>query len=181
MSELHAVSFRGALYSPAMSRMRRPAAPLVLVAGLVALGCASAPANPTGAIHDFTMRDRVARVNAGQTLEEARVILGDDPVRKPGHPDDPYPSPHRTQLFTTPAGVSVRIDVYVVATRPAEGCPDVHFEDEPIAYLDGVVAGKDWAWVERHWRAWGGSLEALRDAQDRHRCPYPVPETKPES
>jgi hypothetical protein len=64
----------------------------------------------------------------------------------------------------------VRVEVYVVATRPAEGCPDVHFEDVPIAFVDGVVEGKGWGHLERRWRTWGGGLQALRSAQERRRC-----------
>jgi hypothetical protein len=47
----------------------------------------------------------------------------------------------------------------VVAARSAEGCPDVHVEDAPVVFRDGVVAARGWEAVEADWRGWGGSLE----------------------
>jgi hypothetical protein len=150
---------------------RRIAAPFLVWIPLAwAVGCASAPADPTGAIHDYAMRERVAAVEVGQTLDEAHAILGDAPVRRPGHPERPFPSPRSALTLTARDGASVRVEVYVVATRPAEGCPDVHFEDVPIAFVDGVVEGKGWGHLERRWRTWGGGLQALRSAQERRRC-----------
>jgi len=154
-------------------RIAAPAAIALAAVWLAAVGCAGASGEAPHLVHDFTMRERVARVQAGQTLEEAHAILGDAPVRKPGHPDDPFPTPHRALELVAATGEPVRVEIYVVAARTAEGCPDVHWDDEPVAYLDGVVAGKGWVFVERRWRGWGGSLEALREVQNRHRCPVP--------
>jgi len=144
----------------------RIAAPLALCV----VACASAPAGTEGAIADYAMRERVAAVRVGQTWDEARAILGDAPVRRPGHPERPFPSPRRALTLTTPDGAAVRVEVYVVATRPAAGCPDVHFEDVPVAFVDGVVVAKGWPDLERSWRAWGGALQALRRVQERRLC-----------
>jgi len=120
------------------------------------------------------MRERLRGVEVGQSAEQARAILRREPVRKPGHPDDPFPSPLHALALTTPTGERVEVEVYVVATRPARGCPDVHYDDMPVAYVDGVVAGTGWEFVEWRWRDWGGSLAALREAQDRFRCREPA-------
>jgi hypothetical protein len=159
-----------------MLRMRSPfAATLLLAFCACAGGCVTAPEDPNGAIQAFEMRERFARVEIGELDEQARHRMGERPVRKPGHPDDPFPSPRRTIAFTDRDGTPVWVYLYVVATQHAEGCPDVHFEDEPIVTRGGYVFGKGWDFVERHWRAWGGTLEALRDARDHRDCPDAAP------
>jgi len=118
------------------------------------------------------MRARVERIAPGQSEAAARAILGRDPVERPGHPGDPFPSPLRALALETPSG-PLRIETYVVLARAAEGCPDVHVEDVPVAFRAGAVAARGWQEVEANWRAWGGSLEALRDARDTYRCSQP--------
>ncbi len=164
--------------------MRRGTArgPRVLATALAALGCASDAPRETPrdapAIQDFAMRERVERVAIGQTAEQAHAILGRDPVQRPGHPAKPFPSPLRTISLDTRAGESLRIEVYVVAARPAEGCPDVHIEDVPVVFRDGVVAARSWEEVEASWRSWGGSLETLRRVRDTHQCDAPRAESE---
>ena len=119
------------------------------------------------------MRARVERVAVGQSAEEAHAILGNDPVRRPGHPGDPFPSPARTFTLEASAGEPLRIEVYVVAARGAEGCPDVQIEDVPVVFRGGVVAARGWEAVEAGWRSWGGTLAALRSARDTHQCTDP--------
>jgi len=121
------------------------------------------------------MRARVERTAIGQSAAQAQAILGRDPVHKPGHPAEPFPSPRRELSLVTPAGESVRVALYVVAARSAEGCPDVHYEDVPVVFVDDVVVARDWESVEQRWRGWGGSLGDLRDARDGHQCRYPRP------
>jgi hypothetical protein len=141
-----------------------------LAALLAALGCASPDAREVAAIGDYEMRARVARVEVGQSAAQARAILGRDPVHRPGHPDRPYPSPLRSFELRAPEGDPVQIELYVVAARAAAGCPDVHYEDAPVAFRRGVVAARGWHDVEASWRGWGGSLAQLRDARDGVRC-----------
>jgi hypothetical protein len=149
-----------------------------LAIALAALGCASrsaiAPRHGFAAIHDFAMRARVERVAVGQTTDEARAILGREPVHKPGHPDDPFPSPVRAFTLEPKRGDALRIELYVVAARAAEGCPDVQIEDVPVVFRGGAVAARGWEAVEAGWRAWGGTLAALRSARDTHRCDAPA-------
>ncbi len=71
------------------------------------------------------MRARVERVAVGQSDAAAHAILGRDPVQRPGHPEDPYPSPRRTLALETPIGGALVLELYVVTARAAEGCPDV--------------------------------------------------------
>ena len=118
------------------------------------------------------MRARIDRVAIGQTAEQAHAILGRDPVERPGHPSAPFPTPLRAVAMKTPTG-SVQIELYVVAARAAEGCPDVHVEDVPVVFLDGVVAARSWEAVEASWRGWGGTLESLRRVRDTWRCDAP--------
>jgi hypothetical protein len=118
----------------------------------------------------YAMRDRVERVEVGQSLAEVRAILGRDPVRKPNHPEAPFASPLQALDLRAPDGRAVRLETYVVAARPVDGCPDFQYEDVPILYVDGAVAYKGWGAVEWTWRDWGGSLAALREVQDRLRC-----------
>jgi hypothetical protein len=159
-------------HSAAMARVSACAASLVIA--LAALACASgrprALARDPAAIQDFAMRARVGRVATGQSAEQARAILGTDPVQRPGHPSDPFPSPRRSISVATPTGESLRIELYVVGARSAEGCPDVHVEDAPVVFHDGVVAAKSWEDVEARWRGWGGSLESLRHLRDTYQC-----------
>ena len=145
-----------------------------LAIALAALGCAtgSGPREST-AIHDFAMRARVARVAVGQSAEQARAILGSDPVHKPGHPGDPFPSPVRAFTLEPPRGEALRIELYVVTARAAEGCPDVQIEDVPVVFRGGVVAARGWEAVEANWRNWGGTLAALRSARDTDVCGAP--------
>jgi hypothetical protein len=49
----------------------------------------------------------------------------------------------RISVLPTPAGESVRVELYVVAARSAEGCPDVHYEDVPVAFVDDVVVARE--------------------------------------
>jgi len=150
---------------------------VLLAIALAALGCASdsarETARPRSAIQDFEMRARVDRVTVGQSAAEARAILGRDPVERPGHPSDPFPTPLRALALETPAGGAVQIELYVVAARAADGCPDVHVEDVPVVWLDGVVAARSWEAVEASWRSWGGTLESLRGVRDTWRCEAP--------
>ena len=121
------------------------------------------------------MRARVERVAIGQTAAQAHAILGRDPVERPGHPGEPFPTPLRTLALETPTGGSLRLELYVVAARAArEGCPDVHVEDAPVVFLDGVVAAHSWQVVEASWRGWGGTLESLRRVRDTWRCEEPT-------
>jgi hypothetical protein len=140
---------------------------------IAALGCASEPAREaaraSAAIQDFAMRARVDRVAIGQTAEQAHAILGRHPVERPGHPSEPFPTPLRAVAMKTATG-SLQIELYVVAARAAEGCPDVHVEDVPVVFLDGVVAARSWEAVEASWRGWGGTLESLRRVRDTWRC-----------
>ncbi len=151
---------------------------------LAALGCASGSAREgareSAAIQDFAMRARVERVAVGQSAVEAHAILGRDPVHRPGHPAEPFPSPLRQVSLETPTGDSLRIEVYVVAARSAEGCPDVQVDDVPVVFRDGVVAARGWEAVEAGWRSWGGSLEALRRIRDTHRCDAPFAASAPQ-
>jgi hypothetical protein len=147
--------------------------PRMLVLALAALGCAPRVnlfASQPAAIHDFAMRARVARVAVGQSAEQAHAILGSEPVQRPGHPADPYPSPRRAVSVATPTGEVLRIEMYVVGARSAEGCPDVHIEDAPVVFRNGVVAARSWEEVEARWRAWGGTLESLRHVRDTSQC-----------
>ena len=145
-----------------------------LAVAWVALGCASEPAvHRPAAIHDFAMRARVERVAVGQSTAQARAILGSEPVHKPGHPGDPFPSPSRAFTLEPARGEVLRIELYVVAARKAEGCPDVQIEDVPIVFRGGAVAARGWESVEASWRDWGGTLAALRSARDTYRCESP--------
>jgi hypothetical protein len=147
---------------------------VLLAIALAVLGCASDSAREmsreTPAIQDFAMRARVARVAIGDSAAEAHAILGRDPVVRPGHPDQPFPTPLRTLALDTPSGRSLAIELYVVAARAAQGCPDVHVEDVPVVFLDGVVVACSWEAVEASWRQWGGTLESLRRVRDGWLC-----------
>jgi hypothetical protein len=145
----------------------------MLAIALIALGCAShepALASGPGAIQDYAMRARVARLAVGQSAQEAHAILGREPVQRPGHPDDPFPSPRQAISVATPTGETLRIELYVVGARSAEGCPDVHVEDAPVVFQNGAVAALGWEEVEARWRGWGGSLESLRRVRDTYQC-----------
>lgn len=145
----------------------------MLAIALIALGCASnepALASGPGAIQDYAMRARVARVAVGQSAQEAHAILGREPVQRPGHPDDPFPSPRQAISVAMPTGETLRIELYVVGARSAEGCPDVHVEDAPVVFQNGAVAALGWEEVEARWRGWGGSLESLRRVRDTYQC-----------
>ena len=150
---------------------------VLLAIALAALGCASEQARetprPDAAIQDFEMRARIDRIAIGQSAGEARAILGRDPVERPGHPSDPFPTPLRALALATPTGGSLQMELYVVAARAATGCPDVHVEDVPVVFLDGVVAARSWETVEANWRGWGGTLESLRRVRDTWRCDAP--------
>lgn len=150
----------------------RPAA-LAAAAISILLPPACASRGPQ-VVAPYAMRDRLERVEVGQSLAEVRAILGRDPVRKPNHPGAPFASPLHALELRAPDGRAVRLETYVVAAHPAEGCPDFQYEDVPILYVEGVVAYKGWAPVEWTWRDWGGSLAALREVQDRLRCPDDV-------
>ena len=151
---------------------------VLLAIALAALGCASQPPREApragAAIQDFAMRARVERVAVGQTAERAHAILGRDPVERPGHPSEPFPSPLRSLALQTPNGRPLHVELYVVAARAAEGCPDVHVEDVPVVFLDGMVAARSWEAVEAGWRGWGGTLESLRRVRDTWRCDVPA-------
>ena len=147
---------------------------VLLAIALAALGCASSsprePAREGDAIHDYAMRARVARVAVGQTEDEAHAILGREPVQRPGHPDEPFPSPRHAISVATPTGETLRIELYVVGARSAEGCPDVHVEDAPVVFQRDAVAALGWEEVEARWRGWGGSLDSLRRVRDTYQC-----------
>ncbi|MGH0029136.1 MAG: hypothetical protein ACQGVC_05065 [Myxococcota bacterium] len=138
---------------------------LLLAVGLVA--CQS-PGPPSVPAH--VLRERHRAVEIGQTRAQVRDQMGDVPVRRPGHPDAPFPTPYREVELRPPGGGSLRLEVYVVATRPAEGCPDVQYDDRPVAYRDGRVVATTWEELEWGWRDWGGDLASLRAAQDRFVC-----------
>ncbi len=130
-----------------------------------------APEPQVTSVPPYGVRDRMDRVAVGQPQATAQAILGRQPVRKPNHPQAPFPTPLWALELRTPDGRSVRLESYVVATRPARGCPDFQYDDVPVAFVDGVVAGKGWEYLEENWRGWGGSLDALRAARERPSCP----------
>ncbi|HKA14840.1 MAG TPA: hypothetical protein VKH41_07475 [Myxococcota bacterium] len=147
-----------------------------LAIALAALACASRGggfSSTPPAIQDFAMRARLERVAVGQSADQAHAILGSDPVQRPGHPENPFPSPRRAISIATPTGESLRIELYVVGARSAEGCPDVHIEDVPVVFRDGVVAARGWEAVESSWRGWGGTLAELRAVRDTYQCSDP--------
>jgi hypothetical protein len=141
------------------------------------LGCASGRSVPLAsgpaAIQDFAMRARVERVAVGQSADQAHAILGREPVQRPGYPAEPFPTPRRAISVATPTGEVLRIELYVVGARSAEGCPDVHVEDAPVVFRGGVVAARGWEEVEARWRGWGGSLDELRRVRDTYQCDAP--------
>jgi hypothetical protein len=49
----------------------------------------------------------------------------------------------RVAEWTTPSGGAIRLEVYVIATRPAEGCLDVICDDAPVAYVGERVMALD--------------------------------------
>ena len=153
------------------ARIRRARA---LASGIVALAVANAcaSASPPGApepgdVPASVVRRHHARVAPGQTQAEVAAAMGRLPVRRPGRPDAPFPTPFRMTEWTAPSGERIRLEVYVTATRPAEGCPDVFYDDAPVAYVDGRVVATHWEAVEWRWREWGGELARLRALQDR--------------
>jgi len=152
--------------------VRRRRLPSAVALFLLASGCRSAAPTVQG-VPAYVIRERMRAVEIGQTLEQVHTILRRDPVRRPGHPDEPFPTPLRVEELVAPDGSAVRLEIYVVATRSADGCPDHHYDDAPVLFMDGRVAGLDWEFVEWGWRGWGGRLEALRALQDRYRCAEP--------
>jgi hypothetical protein len=150
----------------------RPAwrTPRLLALLALATACASpaptAPPDPADVPADM-LRNRHAKVAIGHTQAEVAAAMGGLPVRRPGHPDAPFPTPFRVAEWETPSGEEVRLEVYVIATRPAEGCPDVLYDDAPVAYAGGRVVATTWEEVEWRWREWGGDLAGLRALQDR--------------
>lgn len=165
-----------------MRRVSACAASLAIA--LAAVACVSKPTRELAreplVIQDFAMRARVERVAVGQSAEQAHAILGGNPVQRPGHPAEPFPSPRRAISVATPTGESLRIELYVVGARSAEGCPDVHVEDAPVVFRNGVVAARGWEEVEARWRGWGGSLEALRHVRDTYQCDEPPTASAPQ-
>ena len=130
-----------------------------------------APEPQAASVPPYSVRDRMERVEVGQAQAAAQALLGRQPVHKPNHPQSPFPTPLRVLELSAPDGRSVRLETYVVATQPAQGCPDFQYDDVPVAFIDGVVAGKGWEYLEENWRRWGGSLDALRAARQRPSCP----------
>jgi hypothetical protein len=98
----------------------------------------------------YSVRDRMARVEVGQAQAAAQAMLGRQPVRKPNHPESPFSTPLRVLELRAPDGRSVRLETYVVATQPVQGCPDFQYDDVPVAFIDGVVAGKGWEYLEEN-------------------------------
>ncbi len=154
------------------------AAALACACAVPAPDVADMPA-PGGAVPAWELRERVRRVEPGQPRDAALAILGRDPVERPGHPDAPFASPWRELALVARDGSRARVELYVVEAFPAEGCPDVALRTAPVAFAGDTVAAVGWADVEARWRAWGGTLEALRDARDTTEClaPAPSPDT----
>jgi hypothetical protein len=131
---------------------------VLLAIALAALGCASSPGVDARARKPTRSRtSRCARASSGSPSGRAsrpRARSSEAiPVQRPGHPEDPYPSPRRS-LSLEAGGEALRLELYVVAARSAEGCPDVHVEDAPVAFRSGTVAALGWEEVEANWRAW---------------------------
>jgi hypothetical protein len=165
-------------------RLTRLARRLTACLALVSACESISPPAPTAAgdIHAATLRNRHARIAIGQAQAEVAAAMGSQPVRRPGHPDAPFPTPLRVAEWSAPSGERVRLEVYVTATRPAEGCPDLLYDDAPVAYADGRVVATTWEEVEWRWRAWGGELAGLRALQDRvGECEAPDPEPDPDA
>lgn len=150
---------------------------LVFASAWLGLACQSPPGAASIAAH--TLRERHREIRPGQGWEEVRARMGELPVRRPGHPDDPFPTPYRAIRWRTRDGDEVRLEVYVVAVRPADGCPDVQYEDAPVAYRNGRVVAVSWDDLEWRWREWGGDLAVLRAIQDRFVCPGDPPPEPP--
>lgn len=129
----------------------------------------------------YELRERHGEIRVGESLEDVHARMGELPVPRPGHPDAPFPTPYRSTTFHTPGGDTVRLEVYVVAVRPAEGCPDVQYQDAPVAYLNRRVAALSWDDLEWRWREWGGDLGVLRALQDRFVCEREGPPEPPEA
>lgn len=161
-----------------MEFLRRVAPLLILLALsacrsgplLVLLALAACRSGPPQALPAHELRERLAGIEAGQTLGEVRAAIGALPVLRPGHPESPFPTPLRAMEWRSPAGERIRVEVYVVAVRPAHGCPDVQYDDSPLAFVNERVVATQWDALEWRWRGWGGALAGLRSLQDRFGC-----------
>lgn len=151
-----------------MLRKRRICA---AAAGALLIGCATSGPQTVPAAE---YRSRIRELAVGQPIAEAHALLGSDPVRKPRHRDEPFAAPLRAVERVAPDGRRVRVEIYVVDAWRARGCPDVHYRDVPIVYVDGEVASIGWDALEWQWQGYGGSLEELRALQDRFACDDPT-------
>lgn len=136
------------------------------------LACCASPHPP--AIPAYEIRERIREISIGQSIDEVHRIIGRDAVRKPGHPESPIATPLHTLELVDREGRRVRVETYVIDVWRADGCPDFHYRDVPIAFRDGRVISLEWRALEWRWRSWGGSLADLRLAQDRFRCDEPA-------
>lgn len=155
-----------------MEPLRRAVPPVAMLA-LALAACRTVAPDEPAALPAHVMRERIADVEIGHTLAQVRDAVGTVPVLRPGRPESPFPTPLRTAEWRSPRGHRIRVETYVVAAVPAEGCPDVQVDDAPLAFVDGRLAAKAWSDLERHWRDWGGDLARLRALQERLACHPP--------
>ena len=151
-----------------------PPVPLVWAAALTAATfCFACASGHPPSVPAYEYRHRLREIVLGQSIEQVHATLGEDPVRRPARPETPIPSPFRVLEFDGPDGQEIRLEAYVIEVWRADGCPDFHYRDAPVGYVDGRVAALDWASLEWNWEHWGGSLADLRRVQDRFRCEEP--------
>jgi hypothetical protein len=153
-----------------MAEFHRLARQMAVAAVLLVACATSGP--PT--VPAYTYRTRVRELQIGQSIPDAHATLGSDRVRKPNHPQDPFDSPLQVLQLRDRSGRSIRIETYVIEAWRAQGCPDFHYRDVPVTYVDGTLSSIGWDELEWKWADWGGSLADLRAAQDRFACDTPA-------
>jgi hypothetical protein len=152
-----------------IARFRRisPLAAMLILALVTGSSCATSG----DAVPAYEIKNRLRGVSIGETIDAVHARIGDSSVRNPIRNGDPIPMPLRELRLTDADGRKILVEIYVIQAWRADGCSGFHYHDTPITYIDGMVASLEWNELEWSWPKWGGSLQVLREAQDRFSCP----------
>jgi len=94
--------------------------------------------------------NRLQDLSLGLQLQEVRDYMGASLVHNSIDPKKPFKNPVISHEGKNSTGQTVTIDVYVTYASAFGDCPETSYRTEPTVFIDGVLVGIGWKYVNKH-------------------------------